>query len=180
MNVYEKKGQSSQNIQNRTIKTNKWIFAGAGAADILKTDYYVMVDVSLLVTTEFQRFYQEWILNIPYGKKKQIFIPAIEFKNTSSVTYDGIQILQYERCNDYASLFCNIKEIGTWLFITENEKKKGEIIRAAKDAGMYIFVYGLDQEGKLKPSKSTMKEQHKSFNKLSATNAFCFQMKSHQ
>lgn len=173
MEVHDKKRQSPQNAKDRSIKANKWPFSGTGAADILKTNYYVMVSADLFATTGFQLFYQEWILNIPYGKEKQLFIPSMEFEDISSPSiYRGMQILQYDGCNDYASLFRNIKEVGSWLFITGNERKMGQIIRAAKESGTYIRVYGLDQEGKLKNYRAPIKEQHKRNSSLSDTDIF--------
>ena len=173
MEVRDKKRQSSQNAKDRSIKANKWPFSGTGAADILKTNYYVMVSADLFATTGFQLFYQEWILNIPYGKEKQLFVPSMEFEGISTPSiYRGMQILQYNGCNDYVSLFRNIKELGSWMFITGNERKMGQIIRAAKESGTYIRVYGLDQKGKLKNYRAPIKEQHKRNGSLSDTDIF--------
>lgn len=173
MEVHDKKRQFPQNAKDRSIKANKWPFSGTGAADILKTNYYVMVSADLFATTGFQLFYQEWILNVPYGKEKQLFVPSMEFEGISKPSiYRGMQILQYNGCNDYVSLFRNIKAVGSWLFITGNERKMGQIIRAAKESGTYIRVYGLDQEGKLKNYRAPIKEQHKRNSSLSETDIF--------
>lgn len=168
MNVYNKEKQSSQNAK----KVDKWPFSGAGAADIIKTNHHIMVSTDLFVTVGFQLFYQEWVLNIPYGKEKLLFVPSIEFQDISAHSlYHGMQILQYDGCNDYVSLFRNIKGIGTWLFLTGNERKMEHIIKAAKEAGIYIRIYGLDQEGKLKNYKTTT-EQYKPKNRVSYKDIF--------
>lgn len=173
METYDRKRPSPQNANGRNIKTNKWPFPGTGATDILKTNHQVMIAADLFVTARFQLFYQEWILNMSYGKKKQLFIPSMEFEGISAPSvYSGMQILQYDDCNDYVSLFRNLKELGTWLFLTENERKMQNIIKAAKEAGTYIRVYGLDQEGKLKNFRTSMKEQRKPKSQLLYTDIF--------
>ena len=162
-----------QNVNVRSRETNKWPFAGASAADLLKTNYHVMVAADLFVTSGFQMFYQEWILNMPSGKEKQLFVPYMEIKDTSvSSIYRGMQILQYNGCSDYVSLFRNIKGLGTWLFLAGSERKMEYIIKAAKEAGTYIRVYGLDYDGRLKNYRVPMKGQHNLKNSLPSEDIF--------
>lgn len=173
MGIHDGERQFLQNADDRNIKANKWPFPGTGAAGLLKTNYYVMVAADLFSASGFQLFYQEWILNMPYGKEKQLFVPSMEFSGISAPSiYRGMQILQYDGCNDYVSLFRNIKEIGTWLFITGSERKMEQIIRAAKEAGTYIRVYGLDEKGKLKNCKTPIKEQNPHNSRLPYVDAF--------
>lgn len=162
-----------QNVNVRSRDTSKWPFAGASAADILKTNHHVMVATDLFVTSGFQMFYQEWILNMPSGQEKQLFVPYVEIKDTSvSSIYRGMQILQHNGCNDYVSLFRNIKGLGTWLFLTGSEIKMEYIIKAAKEAGTYIRVYGLDDDGRLKNYRVPMKGQHNLKNSLPSGDIF--------
>lgn len=163
MDMYDRERNALKNANGRSEKKTKWPSSGTGAIDILKTDFLVMVAADLLVTAEFQMFYQEWVLNVPYGKDKQLFVPSLEFKDASVPSVcRGMKILQYNSCNDYVSLFRHIKSLGTWLFFTGNERKMESIIKAAKEAGMYIRIYGLDREGRLKNNKVSLKEEQKS------------------
>lgn len=160
METYDREKKNPQYANARSIKTNKWPFPGEGAADILKTSHHVMVAADLFSTTEFQMFYQEWMINMPSGNGKQLFVPAIEFKDPSIPSvYLGMQILQYSDCNDYISFFRKIKDSGTWMFLTGNERKMQSIVKAAKEAGTYIRVYGLDQKGRLRNYKTSTKGQ---------------------
>lgn len=174
METYDRERKTPQYANVSSIKKNNWPFSGTGASDILKTNYYVMVAADLFVTAGFQMFYQEWILNMPFGKEKQLFVPSIEFKDASMPSiYPGMKMLQYNDCNDYVSFFRNIKGLGSWLFLTGNERKMENIIKAAKEAGTYIGVYGLDQEGRLKNFRASMKEQqYKPKNRLSNAEIF--------
>ena len=40
--------------------------------------------------------------------------------------------------------------MGNWIFLTEDDSKAEIVINASKEAGSYLRVYGLDQNGKLK------------------------------
>lgn len=160
MKTYDREKKNPQYANARSIKTNKWPFPGEGAADIFKTSHHVMVAADLFSTTGFQMFYQEWMINMPSGNEKQLFVPAIEFKDPSiPYVYLGMQILQYSDCNDYISFFRKIKDLGTWMFLTGNERKMQSIVKAAKEAGTYIRVYGLDQNGRLTKYKASTKGQ---------------------
>lgn len=174
METYNREKRNLKYANNRGAKDNKWPFPGDGAADIAKTSHCVMVAADLFTTAEFQRFYQEWMINVSSDSGKQLFVPAIEFDSASVPhVYLGMQILQYSDCNDYVSLFQNIKNLGTWMFLTGNERKMQSIVKAAKAAGTYIRVYGLDEKGKLKSYKTTAKsQQHNSANALLYADAF--------
>lgn len=156
----------------------KWPDTGASAKDILKINCCVMVDVELLVTKGFQLFYQEWMLNIPYDKKRDLFVPIIgEKAKENLVECSGIRKLQYMGCNNYASIFRNIKSMGTWVFIIKDKKKLGMIIKAAKEAETYIQIYGLNQDGKLDNYRTNKKEKYKVQNKLSDIDKFSLSTK---
>lgn len=124
METRGKEKQAPQNAINRNTSAGKWPLSGTGAVDILKTNHHVMIAADLFATTGFQKFYQEWILNMPYGKEKKLFIPSIDVKDIPvPAAYCGMQILQYNDCDDYRTLFRHIMDSGTWLFLTENERK---------------------------------------------------------
>lgn len=160
MGTYDEIKQSSKYTDNRSIKTSTWPLPGTSAYDILKTNYHVMVAADLFVTTGFQMFYQEWILNITSGEKKQIYVPSMELKETAlSSIYKGMQILQYSECNDYVSFFRYVKGMGNWLFLTGDERKMESIVKASREAGAYLRVYRLDREGKLKNYRLPIKKQ---------------------
>lgn len=174
MGTYDEAKQSSQYTNTRSIKSNIWPPSGSSASDILKTNLYVMVAADLFATTGFQMFYQEWILNVDLGKEKQIYVPSVEFEDTSIPSiYRGMQLLQYKECDNYVSLFRYVKSMGTWLFLTGNERKMESIIKASKETGAYVRVYGLDNDGKLKNYRLPKKNQpHESKTTISHTNIF--------
>lgn len=173
METYDRGRKTSQYANNRGTRMNNWPFPGASAADILKINHQIIVGADLFTMTGFQVFYQEWVLNVPSGNEKQLFVPSMELQSPASSAFLGMQILQYSDCNDYVSLFNKIKGLGTWIFLTGNERKMESIIKAAKEAGTYIRVYGLDQNGRLKNLRSPMKEQHRNAqNSLSYIDAF--------
>ena len=160
MGIYDKERQVSKYTNSRNIKTNTWPSSGSGASDILKTSHQIMLAADLFMTAGFRAFYQEWILNVKPEKEKQLFIPSMELKDlTISSDYQGMQLLQYSECHDYVSLFKRIKGMGSWLFLTGNERKMEYIIKASKEAGTYIRVYGLNQEGRLTNYRLPAKEQ---------------------
>lgn len=156
MGTYDEAGQAQRYTNN--TKTNMWPVSGTSASDILETNYQVMVAADLFETSCFQMFYQEWVL----GQKKNIFVPSMELKDeVKSSVYRGMQILQYDGCDDYVALFRYVKSMGTWLFLTGDERKMESVIKASREAKIYLRVYGLDQAGKLKNYKPPVRrEQH--------------------
>lgn len=171
MNEYEEK--SLKNVNDRNRGHNRWPVAGTGAADLLKTNYHVMIDIEILGARGFRSFYQEWTANMPQDKKKQLYIPKVEADDILVPSiYEEVEILRFDNSVDYVSFFRKIREEGAWLFIIESERKRRQIIQAAKAAGTYIRVYGLDQEGKLKEHRGPIKEKHKYDGTLPETEVF--------
>ena len=151
MGTYDKTGHVSQYAGNKSRKRTMWPLPGTSATDLLKTSYHVMVDLNLLKTSNFQCFYQEWTCNISPNNKKQIYVPLIGDKDMFIPSvYEEIEMLRYNGCYDYLSLFRCIKGMGTWLFLTGDEKEAESIISASKQARIYLRVYRLDREGKLR------------------------------
>lgn len=160
MGTYDDAGQKSRYSSNANKKASMWPAIGTSASGLLKTDYQIIVATDLFVTSGFQMFYQEWVLNAVQQGKKQIYVPYIEYNNEATPSvYRGMQILQYNGCNDYVSFFKHIKNMGIWLFLTGDEKKQENVIKAAREAGIYLRVYGLDQQGKLKNCKLPIKSE---------------------
>lgn len=140
-----------QHNGNISGKKARWPFPGTSAGDLLKTSYRIMVASDLLETTNFQTFYQEWIANLSPNEKKYIFVSSIELNGASvSSVFEEIKILEYSGCQDYCSVFQRIKIMGNWIFLTGDDSKAETVINASKEAGSYLRVYGLDQDGKLK------------------------------
>lgn len=163
----KKNEKNTQCINDKNKKSNMWPFPGIRAIDLLKTQYQVMIAEDLFMTSGFNIFYQEWVHNMGAGKEKVIFVPALEVRDTS-IFYacEKLQILKYDGCNDYASLFENIKDKGIWLFLTQNNEKAENIISIAKKTGIYLRVYTLDQDGKLKNYKLPVKKEQYKFKNL--------------
>ncbi len=148
------------NDSGRNKMKYMWPPFGASAGDILKTNYSVMISEELMKTMGFQRFYQEWTLNVNPQKDQKIYIPYMALKDGNDFFgYEGIQILKYSGCNDYVSFLRYIKRFGNWLYLTDSEAEMANIINAAREAGTYIRVYGLDQEGKLINCKGYIKKR---------------------
>lgn len=138
-------------INKTNRKKYNWPFSGTSASDLLKTNFQVMIDTSVLHIPGFRTFYEEWVQKSTPDKVKYIFISSLEAKDTTiSSAFPNVRVLQYDDCNDYISFFQNIKSMGTWLFLTENDKNAQSIIKASRIAGIYLRVYKLDKEGKLR------------------------------
>ena len=149
-----------KNNRDMKKKTKKimWPLSGANAADILKTEFQVMVAADVFMTLNFQVFYSEWLQNIEWSDKRKIFVPQIgnDKKMMSFITNEA-KFHPYQECTNYVSYFHVIKNVGMWLFLTNDEKKAESIIRASKEAGIYLRVYQLDKEGKLRNFKFSVK-----------------------
>lgn len=151
MGTHDKTGHVPQYANDTSRKRTMWPFSGTSAIDLLKTNYHVMVDFNLLNTSNFQIFYLEWTQNMSLNENKQIYVPFMEHKNLSVPSiYEKIKVLQYNGCHDYHSLFQCIKSMGTWLFLTRDEKIAASVINASKEARIHLRVYKLDQDGKLR------------------------------
>lgn len=149
MGIPDKEGQSAQ-YPNKSRK-NTWPFSGVSAADIIKTNYNVMITADLLTTPSFKLFYLEWSKNRLLSDNKQIIIPSIELKDTSIPSlYDELYVFQRSGSYDYVSLLRNMKSMGAWLFLTCDYRKAEDAIKASRESGAYIRVYRLDREGKLR------------------------------
>ena len=174
MEAYEKENQDLRYANSRSIRVNKWPFSGESAKDILKTSYHIIVAADLFSTIGFQIFYQEWMINTYSGNRKQLFVPAIELQDTPLPSvFSEIRVIEFDNCYDYSSFFHNIKDLGTWIFLTGNERKIQSIIKVAKEIGIYIRIYGLDEKGRLKNYKISVKgQQDNSQNILSHIDTF--------
>lgn len=176
MGTYDRVDRTQQYVNNRNRSANTWPVPGTSAIDILKTNYHVMVSGDLIVTPGFQIFYQGWVRNTIPSKKRQIFIPSMELKNTPtpmSTLFGEIRVLEYNGCDDYVSLFRHVKDMGTWLFLVCDEGKVNSIIRASKESGTYLRVYRLDQDGKLRNCRPPIiKSQQESKNVTLCAGAF--------
>lgn len=150
---------------NRKRKENMWPLPGTGAVDILKKNYQVMADADILTTSGFKIFYQEWVQNVIRGGKK-IFVPSFCYKNICiSSAFKELQILQFKECNDYFSFFQQVKSMGTWLFLAENEVTAENVIKTSRKVGVYLRVYRLDKEGKLRNCRLPAKREHQELKK---------------
>lgn len=167
MGINDKIGYTSHHNDIKGGKRGGWPFPGTSASDLLKTGFRVMIAADLFETTNFQIFYQEWTANLTSNEKKYIFVSSIEYADAHILSpYKEIKILQYNGCHDYISLFQRVKVMGNWIFLTEDEAKAKSVIKASKEAGSYLRVYGLDQEGKLKNQRPAV------VNAISNTDAF--------
>lgn len=164
METYDNTKRISKYSNNRNIKASTWPVPGSSASDILKTGHHVMIATDLFVTTGFQMFYQEWVLNSAVGEEKQIFISSLELKDlTHPSIFKGMEVLKYSECDDYASFLRHVKGMGSWIFLTGNEMKAGEIIKASREANIYLRVYRLDQEGKLRNCRLPERKRENEF-----------------
>ncbi len=154
-------------------KVNIWPYEGTCATDILQNNYNVMVATDILTTVGFVNFYKEWIHNTALNGGKRIFTLAAEIENAKIISaYSEIQILQFGNCNDYISFFPYIKGTGNWLFLTEDIKKAENVIEASRKAGVYLRIYGLDKDGKLKNYKPSVKKEEYRTKTKSCIDAF--------
>lgn len=173
METYDKRKITAQYKPVKKSQPNLWPPYGANAAAILKADCQVMTAADILTASGFQTFYREWELNTDPDEGKKIFIPNMEFKEVGrSSLHRNMRILLYNQCDDYISLFRYLKGKGNWMFLTNDEEKKESIIKAAKEAGTFIRVYGLDQAGRLKNSENRKSQAHESRDTLSPIQAF--------
>lgn len=152
METYDKTGVGHpRHINNKSSNKVTWPLPGTSATDLLSTNYRIMVASDLLKTSGFHLFYQEWFKNMHTDSKKRIFVPSVELQNIGIPTeYKNIAILQHSGCDDYASLFQYAKNMGTWLFLTRNDQNGERMIKIARDVGIYLRIYKLDQEGRLR------------------------------
>ncbi len=152
METYDKTGVGrSRHINNKNSGKTTWPLPGTSATDLFNTNYRIMVAPDLLKTSGFHLFYQEWSKNLHEDSLKRIFIPSVELRNADiTVEYESIAILQHSGCDDLLSLFQYAKNMGTWLFLTRNDQNAESTIKIARDAGIYMRIYKLDQEGRLR------------------------------
>lgn len=148
METNNTKKPNSQYTNNN--RKNSWPFPGMGAADLIKTNYHVVITGDLLTTPDFQVFYLEWKRSMPLNEKKRIIIPLMELKDiTLPSLFEEIYILKHDGCYDYVSLLKYLKNAGSWVFLIGDENKAESIVKAARESKAYARVYRLDQNGKL-------------------------------
>ena len=146
------------NIQNQKSASNteriqKWPFSNTNAEELRRTDFRVLVSGDILTSKAFSAFYQAWT-KCGASEQKLMFAPAIDLENAGDVsTFDKIKVLKYSDCNDYVSFFQYVKKMGSWIFLTENQEKAERIIKAARESGAFLRVYGLNNDGSLKNYK---------------------------
>lgn len=152
MGTYDKTGAGQpRSTNNKSWNRTMWPITGTSAAELLKTNYHIMVASDLFKTSGFQLFYQELFKNMPLDRKIRIFVPSVELQNAAiPPAYINMEILQHSGCDDYFSLFKYAKNMGTWLFLTGDDQKAESMIRIAREAGIYLRVYRLDREGILR------------------------------
>lgn len=149
MGTHDTEGRVAQ-YPNKNRKST-WPIAGDSAADLIKTNYHVIVTADLLATLKFQAFYSEWTKNKPLSEKKRIIISSMELKDKLIPSlYEELHVLQHSGSCDYASLLQNLKSMGSWLFLTGDDTKAEKIIKASRESGVYVRVYRLDRDGKLR------------------------------
>ena len=160
--------------QNSTGKTNIWPRAGVGAIDLLKSNYRIMISLDLLKTQGFRIFYGEWMHNASQREKQLLFISSLELGEIDiNSMNESIKILQYTGCNDYVSFFRKIKKMGTWIYLTGDERKVERIITAAREASAFLRVYLLDEYGKIRNCKLPAKtDQINSISTMPHADAF--------
>lgn len=150
-------GKNNRDMKEKTQKI-MWPLSGANATDILKTEFQVMIAADVFATSNFQIFYSEWLQNINWGDKRQIFVPRIaNDKKMMSFIANEAKFHVYEECDDYTAYFHRVKDVGNWLFITNDEKNAENIIKTSKETGIYLRVYQLDKEGKLRNFRFSVK-----------------------
>lgn len=148
MGTHDKEERTSQ-YPNKNRK-NTWPMAGMSAADLMENNLHIMVTGDLLTTSNFQTFYLEWTKNKPLCEKIRIIIPLMELKDASIPSlYKELFVFQHDGC-DYVSLLQNLKNRGSWLVLTGDDKKAEGIIQASRGTGTYVRVYRLDRGGKLR------------------------------
>lgn len=147
METHDKEERYAQHSNRK----NTWPFAGVSATYLIKNNYHVIVTIDMLTTPNFQAFYLEWTKNKLLSEKNRIIIPSIELKDTFIPSlYKELYVFQHSGIYDYVSLLQNLKNIGSLLFITGDDKKAEKVIKASRKSGTYVRVYGLDRDGKLR------------------------------
>lgn len=171
MATYNDKKGFLQDRNGKKREGEMWPASGSSAADILKTRHHVLVSARLLMTRGFQAFYQEWIINADPREDKQIYISSIEFQDrTKPVAFKSVQILAYSGCDDYVTFFRYMKNMGTWMFLAEDDSKMDSIIKASREAGAYVRVYGLSHDGKIRNFAAPKRIQTYDLARRSSTN----------
>lgn len=173
MGTYDKRKITAQYRPVEKSQLNVWPPYGSDAVTILNVDCQVMIAADILDTTGFQIFYRQWEMNTDLEEGKKIFISNMDFEKTGySSVYRNMEILLRNQCDDYISLFRYLKGKGNWMLLTNDEEKKQNVIKEAKEAGIYIRVYGLDQTGRLKSCGVSKSQAQESRNMLSPIQAF--------
>ena len=161
---YEKPSKQS----TTSVKENHWPFPGASATDLIKTHYRILIDAELFNTPGFRIFYQEWVGNTLYTERKLLFMSALDCANTHNLAaFSGVKVLRYTDCEDYVTFFRIIKKMGTWLYLTTNKSNTDTIFNACRDSKIYLRIYTLDDNGKLRNCKVTSKKSNTDVNIIS-------------
>lgn len=166
--------QAKQGIDSKKNRSNIWPYTGATAADLIRNGYRILISSDLLETQGFRNFHKEWIRNSPQSVERLLFVSSLDFEDADiTLTYEAMKILRYTECNDYVSFFRNVKKMGTWLYLTADERKVESIIAASREAGAFLRVYLLDGEGKIKYCRvSTLKDSNASINAMNSADVY--------
>lgn len=97
------------------------------------------------------------------GYTKSLFIPKFEISQLNGeargiaqklVTDEMFSVFQYDQVEDYISLLQKIapmgKEKGRLCFVANNDDKRRKILFAAKNAGVFVQFFVVDEQGQLR------------------------------
>lgn len=143
---------------------------------LLNKDRKVVFDSSSINCARFPRFLANNLERIR-GFSKSIFIPNFEVSLLSEASTTTVQklvadgvfsIFQYDQVADYNALLKKItpmgKEKGRLCFIVNSDEKRRIILTAAKNAGIFVQFFILDEQGQLRsPTRSTPQEGCRDF-----------------
>lgn len=143
-------------MDNQYRNSDRWPKAGASASDLLKAYNYLLVDADLMESIGFQKFYSEWVS--VYGNRRRIYIQTLSGDTTRVPPgCSMIQPLQAARLDEYPAVLRGLGK--NWLYLTKSSEKAEAMRSAVFHSGVYLRVYGLDDEGKLESYRPPMKEK---------------------
>lgn len=145
---------------NNQRKPMSWPASGTGAADLIKTNYRILIDAGLLDTPGFRAFYREWMNDPGRSDRKQLFVSALDVTDTAVLaSYAEVKLLRYTDCADYLTFFQIVKKMGSWIYLTTEDRNPNHIFSASRESKIFLRVYGVNSQGKLcncaSPARST-------------------------
>lgn len=155
---FEKSDRPRKPFNDQRRQTS-WPLPGTSATDLAKTYFRILIDAELLKTPGFRTFYQEWTGSSMQSDRKQLFASALDVSDAAALSvYSEVKLLRYTDCADYQTFFQIVKKMGNWLYLTVENKNPEHIFAASRESKIFLRVYVLDSNGKLRNCKPPVKK----------------------